>query len=352
VSDLVRVLVPAGRTLRDAMETMTRGGRQIALVVDGDRRLLGVITDGDARRALLRGLGLDAPVEDAMNPRPMTGPAGLAGAEALALMRQRGIRHLPLVDGAGRAAGLLLRDELLAPAAPLPALGVIMAGGQGRRLHPLTESTPKPLLRVGGIPLIDILVERLRQAGLVELVVAVHHKSAMIREHLGDGRRLGVRVDYVEEPAPLGTVGALGLLGGRLAAPAVVVNGDILTRCDFRAMWEFHRAQAGAAMTVGVSLHQVDLPYGEFTLRGDRVLRLEEKPRKEFPVNAGIYVIEPATAALIRPGEPCDATDLVRRCLDEGRPVAAYTIREYWLDVGRHPDLDKANRDVAEGLVG
>jgi NDP-sugar pyrophosphorylase family protein len=184
------------------------------------------------------------------------------------------------------------------------------------------------------------------------VLVSVHHKSDMIRAHLGDGQRLGVRVDYVEEPEPLGTMGALALVRGRLTAPVLVVNADILTRCDFRSMWERHRARPGTAMTVGVSLHQVDLPYGEFTLRGDQVLRVEEKPRKEYPINAGIYVIEPAAVDLIPPGRYFDATDLIRLLLDRGRPVAAYAIREYWLDVGRHPDLDKANRDVAEGLLG
>jgi dTDP-glucose pyrophosphorylase len=351
MSDLARVLVPEGDTLRQALEVITRSGRQVALIVDGERRLVGLLTDGDARKALLRGLSLESKVGEAMNPRPVTAGADLGGSAATALMRARAIRHLPLVDAEGRVVDLLVLDDLLAPAPPLPTRAVIMAGGQGRRLQPLTETTPKPLLRVGGTPLLELLIERLRQSGIVDVLVSIHHQAGMIRDQLGDGRRLGVRVDYVEEAEPLGTMGALTLARGRLDAPFLVVNGDILTKCDFRAMWEFHRAQAGAAMTVGVSLHQMDLPYGEFTLRGERVLRVEEKPRKEFPINAGIYVVEPATVDLIPPGRYFDATDLIRLLIDGDRPVAAYTIREYWLDVGRHHDLDKANRDVAEGLL-
>lgn len=348
---LADILVGEGATLRAALETMTKSGRQIALVVDARARLLGLLTDGDARKALLRGVPLDAKVEAAMNRSPVVASAGLSPAAALALMRSRSIRHLPVLDGAGAVVDVLLLDDLLAPAQPLQSRAVIMAGGEGRRLLPLTESTPKPLLRVGGKPLLEILVERLRQAGVVEVLVAVRHKSEMIRERLGDGARLGVRLEYVEESEPLGTMGALPLVRERLDVPFFVVNGDILTKCDFRAMWEFHRSRRGAVMTVGVSVHQVDIPYGEFTLRDARVLHVEEKPRKEFPVNAGIYVVEPSVVDLIPRGSYCDATDLIRLLVSRGEHVAAYIIREYWLDVGRHGDFEKANRDVAEGLL-
>jgi NDP-sugar pyrophosphorylase family protein len=154
----------------------------------------------------------------------------------------------------------------------------------------------------------------------------------------------------VDEPERLGTIGALTLIRPRPAEPFFVINADILTKCDFRAMWEFHRAE-GARMTVGVSLHQVDIPYGEFTLHGTRISRVEEKPRKEFPVNAGIYLLDPSLTDLIPPGQYFDATDLIRACLERDLPVSAYLIREYWLDVGRHEDLRRADRDVAEGLL-
>ena len=350
MSDLARVLLRESATLRQALEAMTASGKQIALVVDGGERLLGLATDGDLRKAILRGVRLEAAIGEAMNPRPSIAAAGIGTADAMALMRRRGIRHLPVLDAERRVVDLLRLEDLVAPP-PLPTRAVLMAGGQGRRLRPLTDVTPKPLLRVGGKPLLEIMIERLRQSGIGEVTVALHHKSEMIRSDLGDGGRLGVRIDYVEEPEPLGTMGALPLMRERPTAPFFVVNGDILTKCDFRAMWDFHRAQAGAAMTVGVSLHQVHIPYGEFSLSGGRVTRIEEKPRKEFPINAGIYVLEPATVDLIAAGQYCDATDLIRLLLDQGRPVAAHLIREYWMDVGHHHDLDKANRDVAEGLL-
>lgn len=345
------VLVPEGATLREVLEAMTRSGKQIALVIDPDSRLVGLATDGDLRKAILRGVSLEAKVEEAMNRAPIVGAPGLPRAEAIALMRSRWIRHLPLLDSRGTVMDLLILEELLGPPPTLRNRAVIMAGGEGKRLRPLTETAPKPLLSVGGKPLLEILIERLRQSGISEIVIALHHKSEMIRECLGEGKRLGVRIEYVEEPTPLGTMGALTLVRDRLDFPFFVVNGDILTTCDFRAMWDFHRTQDGVAMTVGVSVHQVEIPYGEFTLKGPRVTEVEEKPRKEFPINAGIYVLDPTVVDAIPTGHYFDATDLIRLLLSKGEQVAAYLITRYWLDVARQYDLEKANRDVAEGLL-
>lgn len=344
------VLVREGASIREVLELITRSGKQVALVVDDDARLVGLVTDGDLRKVILRGVALEARVEEAMNRNPVVGTPGLSAGESIALMRSRSIRHLPLVDARRTVMDLLILDRLLVPP-PLRNRAVIMAGGEGKRLRPLTESTPKPLLRVGGKPLLEILIERLRQSGIVEIVIALHHKSQVIREQLGDGTRLGVRLECAEEPVPLGTMGALTLIRDRLDFPFFVVNGDILTKCDFRAMWDFHTSQPGVAMTVGVSLHQVEIPYGEFTLKGSRVTKVDEKPRKEFPVNAGIYILDPSVVDAIPSGQYFDATDLIRLLLERDRTVAAYPIREYWLDVGRQRDLEKANRDVAEGLL-
>ena len=345
------ISVGEGSTLRQVLEIITRTGKQIALVVDADGRLVGVATDGDLRKAILRGASLDAKVDEVMNRNPVVAAETLSHPEALALMRSRAIRHLPLLDARRAVTELLILDDLLAPVPSLNNPAVIMAGGEGRRMRPLTETTPKPLLSVGGKPLLEILIERLRQSGIGRVLIAVHHKSDMIRARLGDGSRLGVGIEYVQESQPLGTMGALRLMRDRLDRPFFVVNADILTKCDFGAMWAFHRGQGMPAMTVGVSIHQVDIPYGEFTLHGTRVTRVEEKPRKEFPVNAGIYLVDPAVIPLIPDGQYFDATDMIRVLLDAGQPVAAHLIREYWLDVGRLHDLEKANRDVAEGLL-
>src|SRR5713226_8311360 len=240
-------------TLREALEAITKNGRQVVLVGGAEGRLAGLVTDGDVRRALLRGIPLEGAVAEIMNPSPVTASPGLGRAAAVELMLARSIRHLPLVDAGRRLVEVLFLEEQIAPP-PLPTPAVIMAGGEGRRLRPLTESTPKPLVAVGGKPLVELLIERLRQSGVSEMTVALHHKSELIRERLGNGSRLGVSLDYALEASPLGTMGALTLLRDRLDAPFFVVNADILTKCDFRAMWEYHRGQREAAMTVGVSL--------------------------------------------------------------------------------------------------
>jgi dTDP-glucose pyrophosphorylase len=341
--------VAPATTLRQTLEVMTRGSRQIALVVGDRRHLAGLVTDGDIRRALLRGVPLDGSVTDAMNRTPVVGPPGLGRDDAVARMTAHSIRHLPLVDEGGRLVEVLFLEELIAPP-PLSAMAVVMAGGMGTRLRPLTEEVPKPLLRVGGKPLLEILIERLHASGVSEVVIAVHHKSGMIREQLGDGRRLGVKLGYVEEPERLGTIGALRLIDPPPRRAFFVINGDILTRCDFRALWEFH-AERRAAMTVAVSLHQVDIPYGEIVVAGERVRGVEEKPRKEFTVNSGIYLIEPGVIPLIPDRQYFDATDLIRLLVARGETIAAYRMQEYWLDVGHLHDLEKARRDVAEGLL-
>jgi dTDP-glucose pyrophosphorylase len=343
------LLVSPTASLRDVVETMTKNSRQVAAVVDDAQRLCGLVTDGDVRRALLRGAGLGEPVARVMNTKPTTAPPAITRAEALALMHARVIRHLPLVDADGRLVGLLVHDDLLDGHA-LPNVAVLMAGGAGSRLRPLTDAVPKPLLRVGGKPLLEIMIERLRANGVREFYVSVHYKSELIQEHFGDGSRLGVRIRYLHEPSPMGTAGALSLLGGTWVEPLFLVNGDIITKCDFRAMLDFHR-RADADLTVGLVPYEVDVPYGVFDVEGDRLAGVREKPRLEFQVNSGIYVIGPSLGGLIPPEQIFDAPDLIRRAVDAGRTVKAFPITDYWLDVGRHDDFRKAELDVAEGLL-
>lgn len=345
------LLVLPRASLREALEAITKNSRQAVLVVEDDGRLAGLVTDGDIRRAILRGVSLDDRVTAVMNPRPVTIPLGGSREAALAMMQRRSIRHLPVVDERGRLADVILLDEALRPAA-LPNAAVLMAGGEGSRLRPLTAAVPKPLLQVGGKPLLEILIERLRAAGVREFWLSVRYKSEMIEDRFGDGSALGVRIRYVREPEPLGTAGSLRLLEPLSHDPFFVVNGDILTKCDFRAMLAFHE-RTGADLTVGTVPHELELPYGMLDVSDDgtRLRGVTEKPRLDFVINAGIYVVQPSVIGFIPDGRLFDVPDVLRLLLEAGRPVAAYPIREYWLDVGRHDDFHKADRDVAEGLL-
>jgi dTDP-glucose pyrophosphorylase len=343
------LLVAPSASVREALETITKNSRQAVMVVADDGRLVGLVTDGDIRRGFLRGITIDGQIADIMNPHPITAPAGITREEALALMQRRSLRHLPVVDSGRRLLDVMLLDELLRPV-PLPNAAVLMAGGDGSRLRPLTDAVPKPLLRVGGKPLLEILIERLRACGVSRFFVTVRYKSEMIEKHFGDGARLGVRIRYVHEDEPLGTAGALTRLPETLADPFFLVNGDILTRCDFRAMLDFHQ-RWHADLTVGTVPHTVEVPYGVLQVDGERLAGIDEKPRLDFLVNAGVYVVAPGALPLVPRDRAFDAPELISLLKHAGRAVVAFPIREYWLDVGQQSDFHRANQDVAEGLL-
>lgn len=344
--------LPAAAPLRQALKQIDRNGKGIVLVTDGGGRLVGTITDGDIRRAILAGLAVDAPVSDllaarpAEHPRPVTAPVGTAADALVRLMQDRGVRQIPLLDGDGRVSGLTTLDELLPGVLP-PAQAVIMAGGFGSRLRPYTDDTPKPMLRVGDRPLMERTVGQLRAAGIRRVNVSTHYLPEKIVGHFGDGRDFGVEFNYLQEDQPLGTAGALGLMDPP-AGRCLVINGDILTRVDFRALLAYHTEHA-AALTVGVRTYEIDVPYGVVEADGPRVRRVVEKPSVRFFVNAGIYVLEPLAHALIPPGRRFDMTDLIALLIQEGHAVVSFPIVEYWLDIGRHPDYEQAQHDVRTG---
>jgi dTDP-glucose pyrophosphorylase len=342
------VLSPSA-TLREALEAITKNGRQAVFVTDEAGRLAGLVTDGDVRRGMLRGASLESPVTEIMNTHPVVAPAPLAGDEAITFMRRHSIRHLPLVDADRRLVDVVFLDDLLRPTL-LPNAAIVMAGGAGRRLAPLTETLPKPLLRVGGKPLLEIMVERLRDAGIQDITLTLHYKRHMIEEHFAGGERFGVRIHYKYEDEPRGTAGVLAEFRGAFAAPFFVVNADILTKCDFREMLKFHEATR-AAMTVGTVPYTVDLPYGVLEIDGEQLAGVTEKPRLDFVINSGIYVLSPIVLERMPGGAVVDMPQLIASVKGAGHRVVAFPIREYWLDVGRHDDFHKADRDVAEGLL-
>lgn len=355
-SDLTMFCIDQGTFIRDAVAQMDRNKLGMLLVVEGDRRLLGTITDGDVRRALLAEISLGAPVSTLLArkagtrfARPITVLAGTDRNTCLNILKQHNILCLPVVDEAERVVGLVTLDEFI-PERVLPLQAVIMAGGPGTRLYPLTEHMPKPMLPVGDRPLLEIMIERLREAGIKRVNVTTQHKSEKITEHFRDGRDFGVDLTYVTEDRPLGTAGGLGLM----EAPQetlLVINGDILTQVDFRAMLAFHR-EHHADLTVAVRPYALQVPYGVVECEGAKVSRLTEKPSLNFFINAGIYLLEPTVHRYIpNNGERFDMTDTIQRLLDDGRPVIGFPIREYWLDIGEPATYERAQRDMRSGKV-
>ena len=348
-TDLESVLVSADTTIGQTITQIDRNRRGIVLVVDVERRLQGTITDGDVRRAILTGVGLDTSVSVVLalkavaHQPPVTALMGTPGDALLSLMRQHSVRHVPLMDGDGRVEDLATLDDLV-PEPSLPLRAVIMAGGRGTRLRPFTDETPKPMLMVGDRPLMEHIVERLRDAGIRRMSVATRHLAEKITEHFKDGREFGVELNYVEEDEPLGTAGALSMMEN-VNEPLLVVNGDVLTQVNFRALLAFHREHQ-ADMTVAVSKYDLGVPYGVVECDEASVRRLVEKPVYTFLVNAGIYLLEPSVRRFIPRGERFDMTDLIGVLLAAGRSVVSFPILEYWLDVGKPLDYEKAKHDI------
>lgn len=337
-------LIGAEQSIRDAVAAIDRYAKGIALVTDADRRLLATVTDGDVRRAMLAGVALDASIAELLAlrspdyPAPTVARLETSPAELISLMRARRVRQVPMLDADGRVAAVTVLDDLVD--ADGPALrAVVMAGGYGRRLAPLTDTTPKPMLPVGDRPLLERIVEQLRDAGIRHLNVTTHYLADVISDHFGDGRDFGVEIEYVSEQEPLGTAGALGLVesGGTL----LVLNADLLTRVDFRAMHHFHQ-EHDAAMTVAVRAYDLTVPFGIVRLDGEVVTGIDEKPLLRGFVNAGIYLVEPVVHKLVGAGEHVDMPDLIARAADRGERVVGFPLREYWLDIGRLADYEQA----------
>jgi dTDP-glucose pyrophosphorylase/CBS domain-containing protein len=349
-------LVLRSKTVRELMSLMDRCALGITLVVDEDKRLEETITDGDVRRAILLGIELDQPVSDLIDLRkksghnsgPVTARIGTPAEELRRMMAEHRIRQIPLLDDDGRVCDIALDSDFL-PLAPLPLDGFIMAGGFGKRLMPLTEKVPKPMLPINGRPLLEHLVCKLREAGIQHVSISTHYLAKSIVEHFQDGRDFGVHIEYVDEDQPTGTAGSLAkaAVGD---VPLLVINGDILTSVDFRAMLEFHREHR-PEMTVAVQQYEVRIPYGVISTDGIEAVYIAEKPSMRHFVNAGIYLIQPSVCRMVPADRPFDMPELITKLIETKKRVICFPIREYWLDVGQIEQYERAAADVASGAV-
>lgn len=338
------------------MRQINENQRGIVLVVDEEGCLLDTATDGDLRRAVLERVDLDTPLATlaerrvgTTHPKPITVLEGTPEHEIVALMSRLKLRHIPVVDAQGHVKDLIIAGETASDGPlDLPVSALIMAGGLGTRLRPLTDTVPKPLLPVGNRPIMEDTIRQLAAAGVRRVFVATHYKAEAIEDYFGSGTRLGVEMSYIKEEQPLGTAGALRLLE-QPTEPLLVVNGDVLTRVNYRAMLTFHRENQ-ADMTVGVGQYEFRVPYGVVETSGVEVERLTEKPRMRYFVNAGVYLLEPGVLAHVPEGRRFDMTDLIQALLEAKRRVVSFPITEYWLDVGHHGDYQQANADLREGV--
>lgn len=335
-----KALVAADGTIQDAISCLDASAVQIALVISPDGTLTGTITDGDIRRGLLRGLALTSPLSSVVRHEPLVVPSEMDRATVLQLMRANVYSAIPIVDAARRVVGLHLLNELIAPQARGNVM-VIMAGGRGARLHPLTENCPKPLLPVGGKPMLEHIIDRAKGEGITRFVIAVHYLGHMIEEYFGNGEKFGVEIDYVREQSPLGTAGALTLLKKLPAGPLLVTNGDVLADIRYAELLDFHTDHSAVA-TMAVRLHEWQHPFGVVQTRGVDIVGFEEKPVMRSHINAGIYVLDPAALKSLALNEHCDMPSLFARLQAQGDRTIVYPMHEPWLDAGHAEDLERA----------
>lgn len=339
------VAITSSMPLKTAISVLDKGGMGIVLVTDVGDALCGTVTDGDVRRALLRHKSMDTPVGEIMCTSPQVADPTWSREKLLSVMETTRLLQLPVVDAGRRIVGIeTLHDILERRHFDNPVF--LMAGGFGKRLFPLTQDCPKPMLKVGDKPILELILQSFADAGFHRLYISTHYLPEVIRDHFGDGQRWGVSIQYIHENTPLGTGGALGLLPhDEIDLPIFLVNGDLLTRVDFLNLLDFHERHEGSA-TLCVREYESQIPYGVIQSEGHRITHIVEKPIQRCFISAGIYVLSPGLIQRVAPGERVDMPTLLEREISAGRYVNMFPLHEYWLDIGRMDDFQRAQQEI------
>jgi dTDP-glucose pyrophosphorylase len=344
MKDWKSTLLSSESSIMEALEAIERGGIQISFVVDSADKLMGSVSDGDIRRGLLHGLSLNDSVDHLMKKDPVSASAELSDHAVLKLMANAGVRVVPLVNPDHSVVGLeVLEDSASGDSRENPVL--IMAGGMGTRLLPLTENCPKPLLRVNGKPILEIILKRLVESGFHNFYFSVNYKSQMIKSYFKDGEKWGAKITYLDEIDPLGTAGAISLVPDKIDLPMVVINGDVITKVNANHLLKYHDEHNYDA-TMCIRQYEYEVPFGVVDVSGQEFLDVQEKPIKRCFVNAGIYVLSPKALVLIPEKERFNMTDLFLTAKGKGMKSGVYPVTEYWVDVGRHDDLNRVRREI------
>lgn len=346
VSTWQKALVSDKSSIREAIQCLDSSAFQIALVVADDKTLLGTITDGDIRRAIIKSTSMDHIITDIMNPKPLVSPPNLGKKAALQLMQANKIQQLPIVDAEGKVCGLHLMEDLVSPP-ELPNIMVIMAGGKGTRLRPFTQQCPKPMLPIGGKPMLEHILMRAKAEGVSNFILAINYLGEKIEEYFKDGAAWGISISYLRENEPLGTAGALSLLASEPEHPIIVCNGDVLTDIHYCDLLDFH-AQNNATATMAVTRYEWQNPFGVVKTNGIEITGFEEKPISRSNVNAGIYILSPKALEHLESSQACDMPNLFTLIKASQGKVIAYPMHEPWLDIGRPDDLALAREHNIE----
>jgi len=347
-----KIILRTDAIIEDAIKTLDREALGIVLVLDSEEKLRGVITDGDIRRALMRRLPITASVSDIMNKNPHTAPQGATQAQIKELMNRFTILQVPIIDHLNQVVGLETLQDIVSHSKKVCNPVFLMAGGFGTRLRPLTDDCPKPLLKVGEKPILEDILDGFLRAGFQRFFISTHYLPKMIRDHFGDGERWGASITYIHEEVPLGTGGALSLLPkDEITEPLVMMNGDLVTALNYTNLLRFHLKYGGSA-TMCIREYDFKVPFGVVETNGDlKVVEMVEKPVHRLFVNAGIYVVSPELVHRVKHGQRIDMPTLLEQEIAKGRTVNSFPLHEYWLDIGRIDDFNKARQDMKQGIL-
>lgn len=335
--NLQEVCIANNSLIANAIQSLNKSGLQIVLVHDDKLRFLGTVTDGDIRRGLLRGLTINDSVNLIMNSATLTVAENISKIDILGLMRSKRIHQIPVIDKDLNILGLHLWDEISEPI-KLSNVMVIMAGGVGSRLKPLTDSIPKPMLRVNDQPILEKILLKAKSQGLSKFIITINYLAEQIENYFKDGSNLGIELKYFKEDSPLGTVGSLKKIEFTNDLPVLLTNGDIVTETNYVELLNFH-SNNQLDLTIAVKSHEWNNPYGVVKTDGIRVIDYIEKPSNMSLVNAGIYCLNPKIIDLIDAAKQFDMSELIVKCLDSNLNVGVFLLYEKWIDIGRQEDF-------------
>lgn len=333
-------------TIKEALEIIDKGSMQIALVVDENDKLLGTLTDGDIRRGLLKGFDLNSSIEQIVFKTPTIAKISDTKEDILKIALSKKLHQIPIVDDDGKVLGIQEIEELIKPKEKINKV-VLMVGGLGTRLRPLTDNTPKPMLKVGNKPILQTIVEKFAEYGYTNIIMCVNYKSDIIQDYFKDGSDFGVNIEYIFEEQRMGTAGALSLLRDKPTEPFFVMNGDLLTNVNFEHLHNYHIATNSMA-TMCVREYDFQVPYGVVNIKDSKILSIEEKPTHKFFVSAGIYMLSSEVLHYIPQNQFYDMPTLFEKLISLNENTVSFPLREYWLDIGRMEEYKKANEEYDE----
>lgn len=331
-------IMPVNSIIRDVILNLNNYGIKIVLITNEKFEIIGTISDGDIRRGLLKGLGLDSAIETIVNKNSIYVPESVDRETVKSLMIANKIFQIPIVNNNKEIIGLHLWDEISSKNFR-PNYFIIMAGGKGKRLLPYTENCPKPLLQVSGKPILEHIIERAKSEGFNNFLISIHYLGNMIEEYFGNGEKFGVKIDYIREDVPLGTAGALSLINYSIETPIIITNGDVISDIKYGEILDFHNKHQSFA-TMAVKLHEIQNQFGVVQTDGLDIIGFIEKPIIRNYINAGVYVLSADSLCELEKNSYCDMPSLFEKLKVNQKKIIAYPMHESWTDIGRPVDFE------------